>query len=141
VAVTVQGADQGDTATSQKTLIEAAEQIEAVVADSQGPKEVVADKGYHSNQVMVDLEAVGVRSYISEPDRGGETGGTTPKHKMPYTVTAGGFVASGESACSVNAGNFSSGPLPVCTKPERCGVSTCEVIRTSSSASCFMRRQ
>ena len=33
-------------------------------------KEVVADKGYHSNQVMVDLEAVGVRSYISEPDRG-----------------------------------------------------------------------
>ena len=27
-------------------------------------------KGYHSNQVMVDLEAVGVRSYISEPDRG-----------------------------------------------------------------------
>ena len=30
--------------------------------------EVVADKGYHSNQVMVDLEAVGVRSYISEPD-------------------------------------------------------------------------
>ena len=33
-------------------------------------EEVVADKGYHSNQVMVDLEAVGVRSYISEPDRG-----------------------------------------------------------------------
>src|SRR4030095_2352604 len=32
--------------------------------------EIVADKGYHSNQVMVDLEAVGVRSYISEPDRG-----------------------------------------------------------------------
>jgi transposase len=33
-------------------------------------KEVVADKGYHSNQVMVDLEAVGARSYVSEPDRG-----------------------------------------------------------------------
>ena len=29
-----------------------------------------ADKGYHSNQVLVDLEAVGLRSYISEPDRG-----------------------------------------------------------------------
>lgn len=36
-------------------------------------KEVVADKGYHSNQVMVDLEAVGLRSYISEPDRGRRT--------------------------------------------------------------------
>jgi transposase len=33
-------------------------------------EEVVADKGYHSNQELVDLEAIGVRSYISEPDRG-----------------------------------------------------------------------
>jgi transposase len=70
VAVTVQDADEGDTATSIETLIEAAEQIETVVPDGDGPEEVVADKGYHSNQVMVDLEAVGVRSYISEPDRG-----------------------------------------------------------------------
>ena len=70
VAVTVQGADQGDTTTSVETLIEAAEQIETVVPDGEGPKEVVADKGYHSNQVLVALEAVGVRSYISEPDRG-----------------------------------------------------------------------
>ena len=70
VAVTVQGADEGDTTTSRKTLIEAAEQIEAVIPESEGPKEVVADKGYHSNQMLVDLEAVGVRSYISEPDRG-----------------------------------------------------------------------
>jgi transposase len=70
VGVTVQDADKGDTTTSIKTLMEAAEQIEAVVPDSEGPKEVVADKGYHSNQALVDLEAVGVRSYISEPDRG-----------------------------------------------------------------------
>jgi transposase len=70
VAVTVQDADQGDTTTSRETLIEAVEQIEAVIPDSEGPKEIVADKGYHSNQALVDLEAVGVRSYISEPDRG-----------------------------------------------------------------------
>jgi IS5 family transposase len=70
VAVTVQGADEGDTATSVETLIEAAEQIERVVPEGEGIKEVVADKGYHSNQELVDLEAVGVRSYISEPDRG-----------------------------------------------------------------------
>lgn len=70
VAVTVQGADQGDTSTSVETLIEAAEQIETAVPDSEGPKELVADKGYHSNQALVDLEAVGLRSYISEPDRG-----------------------------------------------------------------------
>ncbi|HUR57913.1 MAG TPA: transposase [Opitutaceae bacterium] len=70
VAVTVQDADEGDTTTSIETLIEAAEQIETVVPESDGPQEVVADKGYHSNQVMVDLEAIGVRSYVSEPDRG-----------------------------------------------------------------------
>jgi len=70
VAVTVQDADEGDTTTSRDTLTAAAEQIEAVVPDGDGLKEVVADKGYHSNQELVDLEAVGVRSYISEPDRG-----------------------------------------------------------------------
>jgi transposase len=58
VAVTVQDADQGDTTTSIETLTEAAEQIEAVIPDSEGPKELVADKGYHSNQALVALEAV-----------------------------------------------------------------------------------
>ena len=33
-------------------------------------EEIVADKGYASNETMVDLAAVGLRSYISEPDRG-----------------------------------------------------------------------
>jgi transposase len=73
VAVTVQGADQGDTTTSEETLIEAAEQVEAVLPDEDGIKELVADKGYHSNQTLVDLEAVGLRTYISEPDRGRRT--------------------------------------------------------------------
>jgi transposase len=70
VGVTVQDADKGDTTTSVETLIEAAEQVETVVPDSDGPKEFVADKGYHSNQALVALEAVGVRSYIAEPERG-----------------------------------------------------------------------
>jgi transposase len=70
VGVTVQDADEGDTTTSVETLIEAAEQVEAVRPDGDGIDEVVGDKGYHSNRLLVDLEAVGVRSYISEPDRG-----------------------------------------------------------------------
>jgi transposase len=73
VAVTVQDADEGDTTTSIETLIDAAETIETVVPDGDGLEEVVADKGYHSNQELVDLEAVGIRSYISEPDRGRRT--------------------------------------------------------------------
>lgn len=70
VGVTVQDADDGDTETSIETLIAAAEQIEAVCPAGDGLQEVVGDKGYHSNQALIDLEAVGVRSYISEPDRG-----------------------------------------------------------------------
>ena len=48
----------------------AAAQIETVQPAADAVRELVGDKGYHSNQVMLDLEAVGVRAYISEPDRG-----------------------------------------------------------------------
>jgi transposase len=78
VGVTVQDADEGDTTTSRATLIDAAERVEAVRPDGNGIKEVVGDKGYHSNQSLVDLEAVGVRSYISEPDRGRRNWKTNP---------------------------------------------------------------
>jgi len=73
VAVTVQGADTGDTTTIVETATAAAEQIADAQADVDAPQaleEIIADKGYHSNQTMVDLEAVGIRSYIAEPDRG-----------------------------------------------------------------------
>jgi transposase len=72
-AVTLQGADVGDTTSLVETAIAAAEQIEAAHATSAMPAElveIVADKGYHSNQTMIDLHAVEVRSYIAEPDRG-----------------------------------------------------------------------
>src|ERR1035441_7469104 len=81
VAVTLQGADQGDTTTYVETLTKAgtriAEIAEAVngeeageIVNPEGPAELVADKGYHSNEVMKDLKEVGVRSYVPEPDRG-----------------------------------------------------------------------
>jgi transposase len=70
VAVTIQPADEGDVATSHETIIEAAEQIEHVIPDRDGPTELVADKGYHSNQSLIDYAAIGLRTYISEPDRG-----------------------------------------------------------------------
>jgi transposase len=79
VGVTVQDADDGDTTTCVETLIEAAEQVEAVRPDGEGIEEIVGDKGYHSNQSLVDFEAVGVRSYISEPDRGRRNWKKDPK--------------------------------------------------------------
>ena len=68
VGVTVQDASAGDTTTLVDTLVTVAEQVEAVGAP--GIVEVVADKGYHSNETMVGFAAIGVRSYVSEPDRG-----------------------------------------------------------------------
>jgi transposase len=81
VAVTLHGADEGDTATIQETVAAAGEHITSVVADTdndevakqvsaEGPREVVTDKGYHSRAVVSELAAWGVRSYCSEPNRG-----------------------------------------------------------------------
>jgi transposase len=73
VAVTLQDADQGDTTTIIETVIAAAEQSEDAQAAVQAPEplaEIIADKGYHSNQIMIDLAAVGLRSYVAQPDRG-----------------------------------------------------------------------
>jgi len=86
VAVTLQGADQGDTTTIVETAIAAADQVEdaqAGVADPQPLEEIIADKGYHSNQTMVDLDAVDIRSYIAEPDRGRRDWSETPEAQAP----------------------------------------------------------
>ena len=76
VAVTVQDASVGDTRTIMDTLAEAEGQLvrlqrkAALETLVDGMQEVGADKGYHSDDVLVGLEEVGLRSYISEPDRG-----------------------------------------------------------------------
>ena len=60
-----------------------AKKIETVVSEGDGLEEVVGDKGYHSNQALVDLEAVGLRSYISEPDRGRRNWKKHPEARDP----------------------------------------------------------
>lgn len=78
VAVTLQPADAGDTTTITKTVEEDDKQIEAAElatievghVHADGLTEIVADKGYHSDAVLVALEDEGLRSYVSEPDRG-----------------------------------------------------------------------
>ena len=81
VAITVQPADTGDTRTMQETLAEAKENIEAVAevihnepnapaVEVESPAELVTDKGYHSREVVRHLGEAGIRSYISEPERG-----------------------------------------------------------------------
>jgi len=79
VAMTLQDATAGDTATLEGTL-EAAEKNLDDARKHAGddskrthdPEEVVADKGYHSKAVMLAMAWLGLRSYIAEPRRGGQ---------------------------------------------------------------------
>jgi transposase len=82
IAVTVQAADQGDTTTIKETLAETAENLahlierEAASAPDREPQvslnalsEIVADKGYHSNETVLAVKQAEARSYIPEPKR------------------------------------------------------------------------
>src|ERR1700692_3745949 len=80
VAVTTHGGATADTATVKETVIEAGIAVAGLIAEKTlegkyevhpgGVEEVVADKGYHSNDVAVGLARLGMRSYIAEPERG-----------------------------------------------------------------------
>ena len=78
VAVTLQPADRGDTASIEQTIQQVDQNLVAVMEDEkaceelseQVLREAVADKGYHSNAVLKDQREREIRTYISEPDRG-----------------------------------------------------------------------
>jgi transposase len=78
VAIQLCPANQGDTTSLEGTVLAAQENLIAVATDpvaaeqlhAQPLQELVADKGYHSTATIAGLERVGIRSYVSEPDRG-----------------------------------------------------------------------
>jgi transposase len=80
VAVTTHGGAAADTTTITETVMEAGIAVAGLIAETTGEgeyavhplgiEEVVADKGYHSNEVIAELDDLGVRSYVAEPDRG-----------------------------------------------------------------------
>src|SRR6476646_6955827 len=80
--VTVQAGHEGDTTTIRGTLAETAENLAELIeqqaenAPEQEPQvslnalsEVVADKGYHSDETMLAIARAKARSYIPEPKR------------------------------------------------------------------------
>jgi transposase len=77
LAVTIQPAHEGDTTTWRQTVEETYQNLNAVKEDervcdrvhSDSVKEVVADKGYHSNETMTDFAELEIRTYVSEPAR------------------------------------------------------------------------
>jgi len=77
--------DRGDMETISDSLAQAQRHLEQT---GQQPtiKEVVADKGYHSNLVLVDCVDSELRSYIAEPESGYERRWTDkePEEEVAY---------------------------------------------------------
>ena len=103
VAVTLQDADQGEPTTIIETAIAAAEQSEDAQAEISHPSRWQSSsptRGYHSNQITIELAAVGLRSYVAEPDRGrrdwSEKTRSPDSDDMP--IRPGRFVARAVSA-------------------------------------------
>ena len=117
VGVSVQDADAGDTQTMLETLVTAAEQVDVVLPAGPGIAELVCDKGYHSNQTLVTLAEVEIRSYVSEPDRGRRN--WRGKHVARDAVYANRRRIRGArgSGCCVGVVNASNVPMRISTQP------------------------
>lgn len=76
LAVVRHDANRGDTNTILESVGQATRHLHTARNDSDAEnspsviKEVVTDKGYHSNDVLRDFGELEVRTYCSEPDRG-----------------------------------------------------------------------
>jgi transposase len=129
VGVTVQGADRGDTTTIAETVTTAAEELEAMAAATDDQTavidEVVADRGYHSNQVLVDLVALDLRTYVAEPDRGRRNWTKRPPPATRCTPTAAAFAERMGGCCNAAAVSDWNARTPTSTTPVACAAPIC----------------
>jgi transposase len=74
LAVTTHAGSVADTATLQQTVCEAgvavSELLDERSVNASGVQEVIADKGYHSNDTLRAMRNWDLRTYIAEPQRG-----------------------------------------------------------------------
>jgi transposase len=134
VDVTVHDGDDGDgdAETSIETLTTAAERIEAVRPGGE-PAGGCRRQGVSQQSVPVDLEAVGVRSYISEPDRGRRNWAKKPEARAAVyrdRRRIRGRRACRCGGCCGSAANASSGPSHISTRRAACATCTSAGTRT-----------
>jgi transposase len=77
VAVTLQGADLGDTTTVHKTVASAKQNVSEAAREPEARKnmkplrETVCDKGYHGSECLIELQSEqNLNTYVAEPKRG-----------------------------------------------------------------------
>jgi transposase len=149
IAVTTHGGAAADTATVEETVIEAGIAVGELTAEKTaegkyevhagGVEEVVADKGYHSNDVAVVsrkwvcvvmwLNRIAVRA----------TGMAKRRPRPPFMRTGGAFKASAASVCSGNAENGSSATSRISLIPAVSTGFMCEASRMSTRSSSYRR--
>src|SRR5580765_709209 len=113
VAVTTHGGACSDPATVKDTVIEAGLAVAGLIAEKTlegkyevhpgGVEEVVADKGYHSNDVAVGLAGLGMRSYIANRNGVRATGKVNRRRRKRCMPTGGASRANVANDCSGNA--------------------------------------
>jgi transposase len=140
VAVTTHGGAAADTATVQETVVEAAIAVAGLTAEKtskgeskvppEGVEEVVADKGYHSNEVALGLAEIEVRTYLAEPDRGPRNWDGKAAEKAAVCTPIGAFRVIAASGCSGNGESGSNGTSHINLIPADWTGSMCEAWRT-----------
>ena len=126
--------DGGDCASLANTLDEA----EGRLRDLDAPaREMMADKGYHSNATMVALKARGLRGYVSEPNRGRRSWKRNREAQQPTYANRRRVGATAASGCCAGAGRSWSGRSRTCWKPAGCAGCMCAGRTTSANEHCF----
>ena len=120
--VTVQTMDGGDTASLPVTLDETEHQLAEVGAE---PRELVSDKGYHSNanhdgRVGAGTAELCERAEPGPPEVEGQGGRAEGDVRQPPPQSG----ASAGSGCCASAGRSWSGRSPTCSAAEGCAAST-----------------
>ena len=143
VAVTLQGADVGDTTSLVETAIAAAEQV-----DGRPRGESRRRRRSPSSSPTRGITAIR-RCSICTPSASGRTsrsriaaaatGRTRRTRSGPSTAIDGACAGRAASGSCVDAGSTSSGPSRTSTTPAGCAARTCAGIATSSNA-CWSTR-
>jgi len=80
----------------------------------EGPKEVILDKGYHSNNVLVELADLKVRSYCSEPERARRRWEGKKEEQAVVYANRRRIEGSVERACYGSGARSWNGASPTC---------------------------
>ena len=139
VAVTLQGADQGDTTTVKETFIEAAEQLEEVgkepAADermtARGMEDVVTDKGYHSGRCWKIYNRSGCGRIYRSRNGDDVTGKAKRASKLRSIASGGASEGTGASSSCAGEESYWKEASPMSTTRAECGARTCGGIAIS----------